>query len=52
MWQHGSRPTRPVADIQDNLGKLKQSLVDLVVVLDIGLVPYLRDHEIRSSTAR
>ena len=37
----------PLADVQDKLNELKQSLLDLDVVLDVDLNPNLHDREIR-----
>jgi ATP-dependent Lon protease len=36
-----------LADLQDKLGELQQSLLDLDIVLDIQLNPNLHDREIR-----
>lgn len=43
----GYDETTPMAEVQDKLGELKQSLLDLDVVLDIELNPNLHDREIR-----
>ena len=43
----GYDETTPMAEIQDKLGELKQSLLELDVVLDIELNPNLHDREIR-----
>ena len=37
----------PLADVQDKLAELKQSLLDLDVVLEVDLNPNLHDREIR-----
>ena len=37
----------PLAEIQDKLAELKQSLLDLDVVLDVQLNPSMHDREIR-----